>query len=154
MAIYLPEFVQYLDDSFGNNTNIHFDIQIDPVQLDISQAVPVALIINEAITNAIKYAFPGNRTGVIEIKLREVGTEIILTIADNGIGISNALIEGVSESLGLQLIRGLSKEIKAHLQFNNHNGTRISIVFHVNLFSPNDSQPEQFHQLQESEMYL
>ncbi len=58
MSVYLPEFIQYLDDSFGNNLRIHFEVDIDPVQLDISQAVPVALIINEAVTNSIKYAFP------------------------------------------------------------------------------------------------
>ncbi len=137
MSVYLPEFIKYLDDSFGNNEQIHFEVDIDPVQLDISQAVPVALIINEAVTNSIKYAFPGNRRGTIEITMHRDDDQITLIIADNGIGIDSSLINSVSDSLGLQLIRGLTKDIKAWLQFDNTDGTKISIVFHLNQFNGN-----------------
>ncbi len=137
MSVYLPEFIQYLDDSFGNNQQIHFEVDIDPVQLDISQAVPVALIINEAVTNSIKYAFPGNRRGTIEIAMHRDDDQITLIIADNGIGIDSSLINSVSDSLGLQLIRGLSKDIKAWLKIENDLGTRISIVFNLNPLNKN-----------------
>ncbi|MET0634491.1 MAG: histidine kinase dimerization/phosphoacceptor domain -containing protein [Chitinophagaceae bacterium] len=140
MSVYLPELIQYLDDSFGNNQQIHFDMDIDPVELDISQAVPVALTINEAVTNSIKYAFPGNRQGTIEITLHQTGDQVTLIIADNGIGIDNALINASSNSLGLQLIKGLSRDIKALVTIENINGTKISIVFNQNLINKIDTR--------------
>ncbi len=76
MSVYLPEFIQYLDDSFGNNLRVHFNVDIDTIHLDISQAVPVALIINVAVTNSIKYAFPGNRKGTIDINMQSVEDQI------------------------------------------------------------------------------
>ncbi|MET0635154.1 MAG: histidine kinase dimerization/phosphoacceptor domain -containing protein [Chitinophagaceae bacterium] len=128
-AQYLPEFIRYLDDSFGNDRRIDLQIAIDPVQLDISQAVPVALIINEAVTNSFKYAFPRDRRGTIEIKLERQGNKINLVIADNGIGISSELINASSNSLGLQLIKGLGQDLKATVNIENRGGTQISIVF-------------------------
>src|SRR5579872_1472485 len=50
---YVPELIAYIEDSFASNRNIHFRTDVDPVQLDVAQAVPIGLIINEAVTNSI-----------------------------------------------------------------------------------------------------
>ncbi|MET0637983.1 MAG: sensor histidine kinase, partial [Chitinophagaceae bacterium] len=145
MNNYLPELIQYLEDSFGNNRQIHFQVEVEPMKLDISQAIPVALIINESVTNSIKYAFPDNRKGVIEIRMRRIADQIYLEISDNGIGIDESwLVNDSPDSLGLELIRGLSRDLKARLKMENNNGTRISIVFNITPFDTNDDTLSRF----------
>jgi two-component sensor histidine kinase len=82
MSVYLPELVSYLRDSFDAGKYIHFNLEVEPVQLCIAQAVPLALVLNEAITNSAKYAFPGNRLGEISIKMRQTGENIELIIRE------------------------------------------------------------------------
>ncbi|WP_431215901.1 sensor histidine kinase [Puia sp. P3] len=64
MAAYLSDFTRYLQDSFDNTGQINFSLDVQPVRLDVAQAVPLALIVNEAVTNSIKYAFPAGRKGL------------------------------------------------------------------------------------------
>ncbi|MET0635153.1 MAG: sensor histidine kinase [Chitinophagaceae bacterium] len=151
MAEYLPELVNYLDDSFGNTRQIHFEVDVDPLNLDISQAIPVALIINEAVTNSIKYAFPGQRDGTISISMHRVADQITLVIADDGIGIDSSLIKISPETLGLQLIKGLSQEINASVNFDNNYGTRITVNFNLNLFNKEDHR---LNSMKEFELHI
>ena len=134
MAVYLPEFVRYLNESFGTAHRIRFDLDIEPIKLGVSYAVPLSLIINEAVTNAIKYAFPGNRTGVIKISMNEVDQQVQLIIADNGVGMSASKLNTHTHSLGLKLLRGLSEDIKAEINIQNINGTSIAISFQIEQF--------------------
>lgn len=131
MAVYLPEFIRYLDESFGVHYQVSFQLDIEPLKLGVSQAIPVSLIINEAVTNSIKYAFPENRKGIIEIIMHQVADKITLVIADDGIGIDPVLAQMPSESLGLNLIKGLSEDINGLINFENAGGTRITIQFNV-----------------------
>jgi two-component system, sensor histidine kinase PdtaS len=131
MSVYLPELVSYLRDSFDAGKYIHFNLEVESVQLCIAQAVPLALVLNEAITNSVKYAFPGNRLGEISIKMWQTGENIELIIRDNGIGMAKAPED--ADSLGLKLMRGLIEEISGQIQFENNNGTIITITFEIDL---------------------
>jgi two-component system, sensor histidine kinase PdtaS len=133
MSVCLPELVNYLRDSFEAGKYIHFNLEIEPVQLSVAQAIPLALVLNEAITNSVKYAFPDNRLGEISIKMRQTGENIELTIRDNGIGMVNASEDIDIDSLGLKLMRGLIEEISGQIQFENNNGTIITIIFMTDL---------------------
>ena len=83
-------------------------------------------ILNEGITNAIKYAFPDNARGKIVVSLRAAGQEIQLVIADNGIGMKED--QGTEfNSLGIELMKGLSDEIGAEIYFEIDNGTKITL---------------------------
>jgi two-component sensor histidine kinase len=128
MVNYIHEMVNYLSDSLIREGNVHFDLQLDDIELEAVQAAPVGLILNEAITNAIKYAFPGNRDGIITIKLRYTDTgEILLSISDNGTGLpTDVKKEG---SLGMKLITTLSEQLEAKLCISNDNGLHISMLF-------------------------
>ncbi len=138
MSVYVPEFVQYLKDSFGISDQVNFQLEIEPLQVGISQAIPIGLIINEAITNSIKYAFPDKRVGTIEISMHKVAGQIQLTIADNGIGIDTSLAKASSDAtLGLELMKGLSGDIDAHIIFENDHGTRVRIVFDTDSLNDN-----------------
>ena len=98
--------------------------------LNLSQAIPLGLIINEALTNALKYAFPNRRTGEITIELMETGNNIQILIADNGIGMPK-LNNSRPKSLGLDLIRGLTSELQGSVHFESDLGTRILVSFPV-----------------------
>jgi len=129
MANYLPEFIGYLRESFGCLAHIQFHLAIDPVKMSVAQAIPVALIVNEAVTNSIKYAFPGKRRGEISVVLRQEGERIVLSVADNGIGINKELREAGFNSLGIELMKGLSQEIKGEITIETAKGTWIRVVF-------------------------
>jgi len=130
MASYIPELVQYLKDSFDTlSSRVYFDLKIDKISLTQTIAIPIALIINEAITNSIKYAFPGKSGGEILISLQDENESIKLELADNGIGMNNNIADTDSVSLGLQLIKGLSKEIQGDLKIETAHGVRITIIF-------------------------
>jgi two-component sensor histidine kinase len=150
MSIYLPEFVQYLNDGFGTQRQIRFQLAIEPLMLGLSQAIPIALIINESVTNSIKYAFPENRNGIIEINMHQIKGRIRLVIADNGIGINPEIANNPTDSLGLKLINGLSEDINATINFVNDNGTRITIMFN---FDPLNDSNNLSTKIKEKEVY-
>ncbi|QMW04176.1 tetratricopeptide repeat-containing sensor histidine kinase [Spirosoma foliorum] len=139
MSTYIRELVEYLRDFFSTGQRIRFETHIEPVKLGVSYAVPIGLILNEAITNSIKYAFPGNKSGQIVISFQHTGgMNYLLTIADNGIGLPANMDSQQHDSLGLSLMRGLSDDIDGHFTIANDNGTLINISF---VYEPTD-QPE------------
>jgi len=141
MAEYIPELVKYLEDSFDVLDQIEFRLNIDPVSLNISHAIPLGLIINEAVSNSIKYAFPGKRKGQISISLVDAGTQITLVLADNGIGMPLNTNDTESTSLGLELIKGLSEDIEGAIRFEVSNGTQITIMFRPAAHDEQESFP-------------
>lgn len=130
MPAYIRELVEYLQDSFNSGNRIRFDLQIESVELDVTQAVPLGLILNEAISNAIKYAFPDNRQGEISISMLQTeGGPIQLAITDDGVGLPKDLDLHKSNSLGMSLMKGLSKQLGGTFQMEQDKGLAIKIVF-------------------------
>src|SRR5258708_15894828 len=109
MSNYLSELIIYLKESLEVQSQIIFETKLDPVELDVSQAVPLGLILNEALTNALKYAFPGRTNGRIQISMtnNHKSGEINLSVEDNGIGIPENYTFNKASSLGMKLMRGL-----------------------------------------------
>jgi two-component sensor histidine kinase len=94
--------------------------------------VPCALIINELITNAYKYAFEGQENGVIDIKFhKEASGHYKLSVADNGVGLPEGftLSDSSQHSLGLSLVKTLTQQLKGELELNNDNGGQFVITF-------------------------
>jgi two-component sensor histidine kinase len=130
MARYIGELVSYLADSYDTWRRIRFDLAIEPLELDVGQAVPLGLVLNEVITNSIKYAFPDERGGVISISLSTAALHrCILTISDNGIGIPPHYEEMRTGSLGMSLIHALTGNLDGTLLIENDNGTTVTISF-------------------------
>ena len=128
MSIYIRELATYLRDSFDIGQRIRFEFNIQPIEMDVSQAVPLGLILNEAITNSLKYAFPDNRNGVVSISLLKTkADQYLLNISDNGIGMPATIKK--TGSLGMSLMKGLSEDIDGDFSIENDNGTTINISF-------------------------
>ena len=129
-SAYVYELVDNLQDSLANARDISFQLNIADIVLDISQSVPLGLILNEAITNAIKYAYPEGEHGIVSISLKPMDAQRVeLRIADNGKGLPPGLDWKNSSSLGLQLINLLAQQLKGELFFINSNGLEIVFIF-------------------------
>jgi two-component sensor histidine kinase len=131
MSVYLPELVEHLRDSFEMGQQIRFHLQILSVEVDVSQAVPLGLILNEAITNCIKYAFPDKRPNKdIHISMQErVNNQIELVIEDNGQGLPPDFDSTRTSSLGMKLMKGLTEDINGIFAITSDHGTKISVTF-------------------------
>jgi two-component sensor histidine kinase len=137
MSSYTRELVSYLCDSFVIGQHVRFEFNIEPLELDVAQAIPLGLILNEAITNAIKYAFPDNRQGVISISLSNMTSNLfLLSISDNGIGMPVHFDNSKPGSLGMSLMSGLSEDLDGTFAIESDKGTTIKISF-VHVLSHN-----------------
>jgi two-component sensor histidine kinase len=123
---YIKELTDHLSNSLNTDEKVYFDLKADDVLLDVSQAVPLGLITNEAITNAMKHAFKGQKEGIISISfLKEDNDWLSLMIADNGIGLPQDYNIEEADSLGITLMRGLSDQLKAEFEFTGWPAVRI-----------------------------
>ena len=130
MKLYISELVKYLKESFGVDDQIKFLTDLEELELDVLQSVPLGLLLNEIITNAIKHAFPENRKGFIKIDLFEGSDSFCnLKIEDNGIGLPPSLESAQDSSLGFRLINGLTEQLQGKICIERVSGTKISITF-------------------------
>jgi len=129
MSTYVHELVDYLKESFEVADHVDFTVKVDRIDLDSALAIPVGLIINEALTNTIKYAFPAGRRGSVLVALFGRGDIVKLKIEDNGIGIGNNSHDEGRISLGMELIKGLTKEIHGEIKIRGHQGVSIVVTF-------------------------
>jgi len=127
MAEYLGDLFNYLEKSFGTQGEICFQLEVTPLKLLLSKAIPIALIINEAVTNSIKHAFPGKGKGIILVRITQRGRAIHILIKDNGIGMEEISGTAGAASYGLKLMKGLSEDIDGEISFENRNGTLITL---------------------------
>ncbi len=109
--------------------NVELKYDLEEIDLVLDQAVPCGLLVNEIIANAIKYAFPNNKKGIIYISLKEIDGKIELMVKDDGIGMPKDFIIENSDTLGLQLVLTLVEQLDGELAFDSSNGTEILIKF-------------------------
>ncbi|MET0946293.1 MAG: histidine kinase dimerization/phosphoacceptor domain -containing protein [Flavobacterium sp.] len=130
MSWYIYELINYMKQSFDTDGKINFILDTEKVCLDVAQAVPLGLIINEAVNNAIKYAFPLDRKGDVHIAFKNtVENTCQLVIADNGIGLPIHYNQTESDSLGMNLMMGLTDQIDGTFEMIKDNGLKIKITF-------------------------
>jgi two-component sensor histidine kinase len=130
MPSYIHELVYYLNNSFNLGKRIIFNVSVEDIMLDLVQAVPVGLILNEAITNSLKYAFPNQRDGEIKVSLKKIHEgPLLLSIADDGIGLCQDFNIEEIKSFGLKLINGLTEDLEGDFSIKGQPGTTLLIEF-------------------------
>ena len=138
MRGFLEELCHQLMQAMGETPGggrIALTIEASELRISSDQAVPIALLVTEAVSNAVKYAFPGGRSGHIAVRLtvnpNEAGDEVArLSIEDDGVGIPAGRAEtdsGTRDGLGLQLIRGFSRQLGAKLEVIQDHGTHYIV---------------------------
>lgn len=127
---FVNSIVREIQDSYstpGKRIQIHLDIA--PIELDIDNAIPCGLIINELITNSFKYAFNEQESGNITLQIKKEDHKIQLIMQDDGIGIPEHIDPFTTKSMGLRLIVILSKQLQAEYQVERTHGAYFSITF-------------------------
>jgi PAS domain S-box-containing protein len=127
---YLNKFAMHLFDTYNvDQSRISCTIHAENIFVDINQAVPCSLIINELLTNSLKYAFPGGTKGAITIDFVTDAKNYMLTYHDTGIGIPDSVTFERSESLGMKLIYGLTQQLNGTVTLQRNAGTTFIVTF-------------------------
>ncbi len=130
---YLKSLTSNIYHSYaGDRDGITLRVDAKDVSIDISRAMTCGLIINEIISNSLKYAFPNGRKGEIRIEIRtQKDDTYTMSIGDNGIGLPTGLDINTSTSLGLRLVKMFVRQLKADLAVYREGGTEFQITFGV-----------------------
>jgi two-component sensor histidine kinase/ABC-type amino acid transport substrate-binding protein len=106
--------------------------EIEPMPISIKQASPLGLIINELISNSLKYAFPDDRNGQISVSMKKISDELVMIVSDDGIGMLKDLDWRNSNTLGLKLVRSLAEDqLDGSINMESKNGTKFTIKFNI-----------------------
>jgi PAS domain S-box-containing protein len=135
---YLTDLMTNLSRTFGDDRPIVWDIEAADILLGVDIAIPCGLIVNELLTNAMKYAFPNARPVVergetecrIRVEFRAEGNRFTLVVADNGVGLPPGLDWSTTKSLGLQLVNVLARhQLGGQVEVDTQAGTTFKITF-------------------------
>ncbi|MDD1701712.1 MAG: ATP-binding protein, partial [Methanoregula sp.] len=130
---YMENLIDSLKDSFGVTDDIiAIDISVDPpdLTLNVETGIPCGLLINELLSNALKYAFPGGRTGRIRLEMHRADPhDYTLIVSDNGAGFPKDVDFKNTLSLGLQLVNNLVTQLDGTITLDGTNGTTFYIRF-------------------------
>lgn len=133
VGVHLPDYIQKLTTNLINSyridqKQIKITQNIAPISLDADTLIPLALILNELISNALKYAFQEQEKGEIDVAINHLAGGLEIVVSDNGRGLPPGFQPELSSSLGFKLIRSFVNKMKAHLDILSERGTKISIL--------------------------
>lgn len=125
MLDYFKNLSENIVDAYGAHEQVEFRFAMEPIELDVDTAVPIGLIVNELLTNSLKYAFPEGRKGKIELSLREIAqNQLQLIVCDNGIGRQEeSLPQGTG--FGSQLVSLLTDQLQGSMRADYQKGTKF-----------------------------
>lgn len=128
---YALSLVAMLFRSYGTNSgSIKLNLAVDQLFLSIDTAIPIGLVINELVSNSLKYAFPNGRSGSISIDFHEgINDQFTLVFRDDGAGMPKEFDFDKTPTLGLRLVKILTHQIGGELVFHHQGGTEFSITF-------------------------
>lgn len=130
-------FTSYLENLCHNlvasyhlySGKVKLRMEMEKIDLVLDQAIPCGLLVNELITNALKYAFPGGMEGEIYVRLENKQERLRLIIEDNGVGVPGDIDILDSDSLGLQLVSTLVEQLEGEIQVENSGGIKYLVTF-------------------------
>lgn len=129
-AEYLQKLVAHVSRSYRLRHNtVKINLHVNDVSLPIDTAVPCGLIINELASNALKYAFPADTKGEVNITFARAGDEYTLCVSDTGVGLPPDFDPEQGKSLGMKLVRMLTTQLSGEIQCRNGVGTTFQITF-------------------------
>ena len=129
-SINFRDYVERLveDIIISHGTGIMKVIEVDDIKPDIDTAIPLGLIINELVTNSVKYAFPDG-TGTVTVRIRSHDDEVSLVVADDGVGLPEDIEPENTDTLGLSLVSILTAQLDGTLTIRRDHGTEFRISF-------------------------
>jgi len=125
---YIEILTKYLSDSYDKD-KITIQIKTEQIELPVDTAIPCSLILNELLSNSLKHAFDASQSGLLEIYFKRKNDIYRLSVRDNGCGLPAGYDWQTSSSLGFNLIRTLSAQLDAELEFKQDNGLHCHLLF-------------------------
>ncbi|TGL84847.1 PAS domain S-box protein [Leptospira congkakensis] len=126
---YIEDLVFSLHDIFVlNPTKIRFDVKLEEIRLDLKRTLPLGLILNELLTNALKYAYPSEKGGDVRIHLSRSNENIILSVGDDGEGLPDSVNIEKGNHFGYELIRSLTSQLKGVFSSVSKKGGGLNIM--------------------------
>lgn len=130
MKNYFENLGRFIIDSFDASDRIVLEVNMKPLELNVDRAIPIGLIVNELITNSLKYAFPNQRDGLISISLEEKNRHLYLRIADDGVGMG-ATTQLKGTGFGSQLVQLLTRQLDGKMTLSTQRGTELYFEFKI-----------------------
>lgn len=129
--LYVSSLATQLMQSFRiDKSRVSIQLEVENIPMGINTMIPFGLILNELISNALKYAFPDNRMGELKISFHDQGDDMrMLSVKDNGAGLPDGIELKSSNSLGMNIIKALTSQINGALCVRNGSGVTFSIIF-------------------------
>ncbi|MFC1887905.1 histidine kinase dimerization/phosphoacceptor domain -containing protein [Candidatus Cloacimonadota bacterium] len=132
IASYIKTLLNYLFRNFSTlSADIKLEVDTEDILLDIDTAVPCGLILNELVSNSLKYAFPDNKKGMLKVSFKQNKDICELIVKDNGIGIPENLDINKTSTLGFQLVKALTEQLHGNFELRLDSGTEVIIRFKI-----------------------
>ncbi len=133
LKTYVSRIVTPLLQTYATvSPRVTFSIDTESLVLAIEQAMPLGLVINELVSNALKYAFPGEKNGTVSVSLKRSGQHLVGAVSDNGVGIAPHVDLNTSDTLGLNLVEALVEtQLNGSLELIRSKGTHFKIRFQI-----------------------
>ncbi len=128
---YIESLIDAVYSLFSKYLKITIEKKIEELNLSSKKLFPLGIILNELLTNILKYAFDGGKPGLIDISLSAINNQVTLIIQDNGKGLPEGFNISKSKGFGLMLVEMLSKQLKGTFTIENHNGTKSILKFNI-----------------------
>lgn len=129
LADYIDGLSRNLVMSYSLNGKVELRTDLQRVQLVLDQAIPCGLILNELISNALKHAFPDDRSGTIRIALEQVDEQVRITLSDDGVGLPPGFRPEIHSNLGLELVDTLMDQLDGSVHRQSGDGVRYLLTF-------------------------
>jgi two-component sensor histidine kinase len=129
VRFYLEKLSDSLFQSYNINRNrVQLITEVEPLTLDIDILIPVGLILNELISNALKHAFPNGREGNVRVIIKRQTSNLVLEVNDNGVGAVNNAGNDSNESFGMDMIKAFAQKLKATLEIKYQPGVSARLI--------------------------
>lgn len=130
LSAFVSDLAMRLNNAFINNEQtVHFTNTIPATYLPLDTVVLLGLILNELITNSYKHAFRNMANGIIMVQMEDTGSMYVLRYSDNGPGLADGVFNQPSSSLGLYIVKRLSKQLKGTATYSFDKGSVFTIIF-------------------------
>lgn len=126
---YIKTLMESLCHSYNiTNDKVRVNTRIDDLNLDVDTMIPLGLVLNELVSNSLKYAFKDGRTGELNVVLKESEQKLLLKVSDNGTGYPDGMNIKEARSFGLKMVRAFAQKLKARLDIYNDNGAVVEMI--------------------------
>jgi two-component sensor histidine kinase len=130
VAEYIKSLTSELQESYVVQTEVKFEVDVENININLDTAIPCGLIINELLTNSLKYAFKGKSSGTLGISLHlSPDHQFTLKVSDDGVGLPTNFDIKSTATLGMQLVQVLVRQLGGEIRITSQQGTTFTITF-------------------------